>query len=230
MSSKDFALRDQFYSVIKNWPLAKNVIIRLLEEGNLLLFGGAVRNYYENQYRIMPRDFDIVVCTNNDKLDQYFYNAPYTRNRYGGYKIDVYPVGFDIWSINSTWAFKTGIVETPNVENLTKTVFLNYDSIVYNLSTGEVYDEHYLKARESRKLDIVLEKNPFPELNILRSLIFKMRYDMRFSESLYDYMRAWRANLSKDEEIRILRDVQLKHYGIEYMTEVQMVKELQAIR
>lgn len=230
MYSKNFALRDQFYTIIENWPLAKNAVMRLLEEGNLLLFGGSVRNYYENQFKTLPRDFDIVVCSNNDELDRYFYNVPYSRNRYGGYKIDVYPVGFDIWSLNSTWAFKNGVVKNPNIENLTKTVFLNYDSIVYDLSTGEIFDEDYQKAKENKKLDIILEKNPFPELNILRSLVFKTRYNMEFSENLYDYMRTWKANFRNNEEIRILNDVQLKHYGSEYLTKKQMYKELQDIR
>lgn len=230
MYSKNFALRDQFYNTIKNFPLAKNVVIRMLEEGNLLLFGGAIRNYYENQFSTMPRDFDIVVCTKNDELDQYFFNVPYIRNRYGGYKIDIYAVGFDIWSINSTWAFKNGVVENPNVENLTKTVFLNYDSVVYDLTTGDVYDEGYQKAKENKKLDIILEENPFPELNILRSLVFKTRYNMDFSETLYEYTRSWRSRFSNNEEINILSEVQMKHYGFEYMTKKQLFNVLQAIR
>ncbi|GAA0135250.1 hypothetical protein YSY43_20900 [Paenibacillus sp. YSY-4.3] len=230
MYPKNFELRDQFYNTIKNFPLAKNVVFRLLEEGNLLLFGGAIRSYYENQFSTMPRDFDIVVCTRNDELDQYFFNVPYTRNRYGGYKINIYPVGFDIWSINSTWAFKNGVIENPNVENLTKTVFLNYDSVVYDLTTGEVYDEDYQKAKENKKLDIILEQNPFPELNILRSLVFKTRYNMDLSEALYDYMKSWRKMFSNNEEINVLSEVQIKHYGFEYMTKKQLFNELQLIR
>ena len=49
-----------------------------------------------------------------------------------------------------------------------------YDSIVYNLRTGDLYDEGYFKAKKDRFLDIVLEENPFPEINILRSFVFNI--------------------------------------------------------
>lgn len=224
-----FALRNRFYKMIEEWPLAKNAVIRLLEEGNLLMFGGAVRNYFENGFSTPPRDFDIVVCTKNEVLDRYFYNIPYRRNRYGGYKIEHYSVGFDIWSLNSTWAFKNQIVTNPKVENLTKTVFLNYDSIVYNLSTGELYDEDYRKAKEDRKLDIILQDNPFPELNVLRTFVFRTKYNMNYSDKLRSYLIAWR-EMHNSNAIDILKNIQLKHYGFEYMTAKQIYNELELIK
>ncbi|WNR45102.1 ligand-binding sensor domain-containing protein [Paenibacillus roseipurpureus] len=224
----NFALRDKFYELIEEWPLAKNVIYRLLEEGNLLLFGGSVRNYYENGFRTMPRDFDIVVCSDNDELDKYFYNIPYKKNRYGGYKIDHYSVNFDIWSLNSTWAFKTKKISNPNIENLTKTVFLNYDSVVYDLTTGRLYDEDYRLAKEKNKLDIVLQDNPFPELNVLRTFVFKTKHNMEYSERLRSYLVNWKEQNVKNA-LDLLTSIQLKHYGTEYLNKDQLIKELEII-
>lgn len=42
---------------------------------------------------------------------------------------------------------------------------------------------------DTRILDIVLEENPFLELNIVRSFVLKKRYQMTFSERLKDLIK-----------------------------------------
>lgn len=92
-------LRSDFYDLIDNYPTAKYLIDRLTEKGKKLLLVGSIRTYFENRFNSIPRDFDIVVKTNYKyhNIGNCFSNLQYEKNRYGGYKINVEGLQFDIW-------------------------------------------------------------------------------------------------------------------------------------
>ncbi|TGE37194.1 hypothetical protein E4K67_15075 [Desulfosporosinus fructosivorans] len=224
-SGNRYALRDKFYSILKSRPLAQKAIFRLREEGDLLLFGGAVREFFNSDFEVIPRDFDIVVNSTNKDFERFFRGIPYKKNRFDGYKLNVDGLIFDIWGLSSTWAFKEKKVSDVRKENLPKTVFLNYDSVVYNLRTGDLYDEGYINAKKDKILDIVLEENPFPELNILRSFVFNKRDQMSYSDCLISYISDW-CRKNNGHEVELLLNAQSKHYGKEYITQSEIEKEL----
>jgi hypothetical protein len=211
-----YSLKNKFFEILEERSNAKNIINGLSNEGDLLIIGGSVRDYFENHYRILPRDFDIIVNTSRTDLSSYFGAVKFTTNRYGGYKVLADELTFDIWSINNTWAFKHNKVLFNTLEDLTRTVFFNYDSIIYNLSSCEIYDGGYERAVSEKILDIVLDDNPFPTLNVLRALVYRKTYNLMFSEKLHNFILEWIS--ITDNPLKSLLNIQASHYGIEKMS------------
>lgn len=225
--------RDKFLGIISQYSEAKSLLETLENNGDLFLFGGAVREYFDNEYNRMPRDFDLVFQKKdkNIDLDKIMKNFTYTKNRFNGYKIHFDNLEFDVWNLEDTWAFKEKKMDTNNLdysENLQNTVFLNIDSIVYNLTKEKLYGDEYFKAMNNRELDIVLDETPFIELNLLRALVFKQKYNMKFSDNLnhkfYDFFES-----QKKVAINNLYQVQMKHYKREIFTKDELREELKLI-
>jgi len=215
-------LKTEFYELMTNFPSAHDLLTKLSKEGDLLLFGGAVRSFFENSFKILPRDFDIVVNTDID-IESYFRKYEFKKNRYGGFKVIIDSLEFDIWTMKNTWAFKENKV-TLGEENLAQTVFLNLDSIVYNLNKDKLYDESYKMALSTKVLDVVLQDNPHPELNLLRALVFKKKYHMIFS---YDLKKCFKEHLNdKEKFLSNLNSVQYSHYGREVLTTKEIREEI----
>lgn len=192
-----------------NNPTVNRCLGNMEKHGSLILFGGAVRDILVNQ---KPRDYDIVVAINQYKLEQIIEGIPveYRKNRFGGFNICLDGHLFDIWSLESTWAFREKIVSA-SVRNLTETVFFNIDSVAVNLSTQQAYASKFVEALETNSLDIVLENNPYPDLCVLRALVFENRKGLKFSSKLRQYISEW---INKTiTPIHKLLEVQHKHYG-----------------
>ena len=78
-----YKLREDFYDLIGQYPNANSLINQLGEYGELLLFGGAVREYNDSRFENMPRDFDIVIDKNIDvNLDYVLQDFDYHKNRF----------------------------------------------------------------------------------------------------------------------------------------------------
>jgi hypothetical protein len=213
----DTKIRKRFFDILSNRPKANDFILQLEKETELLLFGGCVRDYLDHNYEELPRDFDIVVKKdNNFSLKEYIKNTNcfFKENKFGGFKIHLDDLTFDIWEIHKTWAFKEQKVEYKSYIDLNKTVFLNIDSIFYNLNSCNLYNEEYLKAFRNNELDIILDDNPFPDLNITRALKYQSKYNLKFSSKLNDFFVKW---LDKHENpleaINHLKSIEIKRYN-----------------
>jgi hypothetical protein len=223
-------LYNAFFKVIEAWPDAQSCLKSLSQEGELLLFGGAVRDFCENGYSLLPRDFDIVVNTKLTDLGHCFPDLHYEKNRYGGYKLDFGTISFDIWALSSTWAFRERIVQDISADNLVNTVFFNLDAIVYDFNSRTIYDGGYSKAREDGFLDIVLEQNPHPELCVLRAFVLKKKYNVFFANRLRKYINTWINNFEiLDDVTKTLQDVQETHYGKNVLSKYEIYNELKEI-
>ncbi|MGI1811739.1 hypothetical protein [Priestia sp. TGN 0903] len=186
-------IRSGFFNILSSRPRAAKFVTELEKQGELLLFGGCVRDYIEHKFSIMPRDFDIII-NNNSNIDlSYFNTKEYNlrKNKFGGYKFYIDGLKFDVWHIKNTWAFKESKVDFEDVNDLAKTVFLNIDALFYNLTTGYLFDEIYENTIKQKVLDIVLQENPYPDLNITRAFKFKQKYNLKFSDELNLYLRKW---------------------------------------
>lgn len=216
-----YDLSRDFYKLIRRDTDACRLINRLEEHGDILLFGGAVREYKDNQFSKIPRDIDIVVKNENDliNIENIMSEFRYIKNRFGGYKIKLNNLEFDIWNIENTWAFKEEKIaceEHEYIEKLQDTVFLNVDAIVYNLTKKEMYDEKYQQAMSNRVLDVVLEDNPCIALNIIRAILFKQKYEMIFSEHLKHIFEHFIKN-TRNYLDKIYK-IQFEHYSREIIS------------
>ena len=211
-------IRDSFERFINSYLNAQKFIDKLEENSEVILFGGAVRDYFENSFKKKPRDIDLVLYPNEklcltELLEDNKYE--YKVNKFGGYKIKVDNLNFDVWSIDNTWAFKENKVDFNQLQDLNKTVFLSIDAVFYNLTTQKLYNDGYAEVKSEKELDIVLEDNPHPEINIMRARYFQKKYDLSFTDKLNNYFNKWLDNHeSKEEAFRTLDLLEVKRYGI----------------
>ncbi|WML44337.1 hypothetical protein [Neobacillus sp. PS3-40] len=208
-------IKNSFYDVLSIRPTAYTFIRYLEQKSNLLLFGGCIREYYDNKFTIIPRDFDIVLSDLEHDLDFLFqkFNCIYKQNKFGGYKVKLDDLQFDIWEIQNTWAFKEKKVHFQKLLDLNKTVFLNIDGVFYDLNRGLLFDDGFSNAISTREIDIVLTANPYPELNLARAFRYKYKYNLQFSHQLQYYFDKWLDNFeNKIYGINYLKDIEMKRY------------------
>lgn len=160
------------------------ILTKLSDCGTTVVLGGAVRDWFFGK---QPRDVDIVVDCPVDKLE-FLLRFKAKKNKFGGFKLSAGKTEFDIWSLDSTWAFGNDPKLERKLEIVPETVFLNLDAITYCLKTGAILDKGFTQAMESRTLDIVYEPNPYPYLCVSKALIALSKYDLKPSERLKEFI------------------------------------------
>ena len=177
---------------LEEHPPAYRLFLDLQEAGNLYMIGGALREYRDKSSIKVLRDVDIIVDVKHQSVwDRIIQTYHLYTNRFDGYKINCQDLLVDTWELQQTWAYRTGTVQCdPDqyVNHLSKTVFLNIDSIIYDWNNERWDDSIYGQAMQSKMLDIVLRANPQPELNIVRAFVLQKRYQMRFSDALKQFI------------------------------------------
>ncbi|WP_061302236.1 hypothetical protein [Clostridium botulinum] len=197
-----------------------NNLLNILEEnGKVILIGGAIRSALQERYN--PRDIDIILKLNkNFNLDYILQRKKikYKKNRFGGYKIFFNKIVFDIWKMEEHWAFKNCYYEE-KIENIQKTTFLNYDSLVYDYSNNKLYKEYYEKCNENLVIDIIgnldcIKENPSPDINIMRMLKIKSETNYKFSEISDSYIANYYKYCSNHDInlIDALEEAYKRHY------------------
>lgn len=103
-------IKVEIYNLLEDYPETLRFINGLSEFGDLLFFGGSIRDYYlYNEYKKMPRDFDIAVklhCKTEKTFESFVEKYNYKKNRFGGYKVNIENIEFDLWNLENTWAFR----------------------------------------------------------------------------------------------------------------------------
>lgn len=179
------------------------------------LFGGVPRGLWVHGTGGSVRDFDIVVADDafGDVLNAFGKNVV-RHNRFGGAKLLIQENEFDVWPLSRTWAFAEGLFESASFQVLPRTTFLTIDSIVIELAPRSgtrrrVFESGFFRSVTERRLDICLERNPYPELCAVRSLRIGHIFGFSFSSRLATYIR----NVVRGSSSDILRQAQLQHYG-----------------
>jgi len=215
---------------LKCYNTVDKLTSRLTELCDVFLIGGALRDYLGTNNCLTPRDFDIVVDLENEKLEKELSSYSLTRNRFGGFKIEDFQTSIDIWSLESTWAYREKIIKCAHREyglHLQDTVFLNIDAIVYNITRNIWYNHRYLNAIQTKTLDIVLQENPQIEVNIMRTFVFKKKYSYNISDRLckliYEYV------INHNDYIYALLGAQQSHYNKDIISKEALVDELNLI-
>ncbi len=218
-------IRQQIYTYLQEYPPSMELFQQLEKTGDLYLIGGVLREYRDYGELRKLRDIDIIINIKSmDNWNALLQKYVHSRNKFDGYKIICSNLIIDIWSISECWAYKECIIKCePDkyVENLPKTVFLNMDSIIYDMRNDRWFDEIYQEAKANGILDVVLEDNPHLELNILRAIILKERYQMSFSEKLIGIVKKY----DIDELYRNLILIQEKRYK-EIVVSPKVIKDI----
>ncbi|MEC3334970.1 hypothetical protein ABH963_003772 [Bacillus sp. RC55] len=230
MSNIEKSIKQKLTLLLRQHSETLNFVEELSQSGDLLFFGGSIRDLYitKDDSLQFPRDFDIAINFRNKKvLENLKEKYPYKINRFGGYKFYTSVVEFDIWDLNNTWAFKNTNLKASE-ENLARSVYLNIDGIVFNYNKECLYDEIFKETIQNSLLDITLEKNPQIELNLLRALVFKSKYNLVFSNRLKEVFREFKSNDEK-KIIDNLYKIQLSHYRTLKFSKEEIRNELQYI-
>lgn len=199
--------------LLQSSPLRKVVSVLADSESAGVIFGGSARDLGYLGYP--PRDIDIVVepdCLT--ALRSEFENFFLRETRFGGFRFLVEGWFLDIWSLDETWAFRAGIVSPPSFGTLPRTTFLNVEAIAVDLipqANGErsLFTYGFFQALDSQLVEINLEKNPFPDLCVVRSLLTAARLDFAIGPRLKNYISKEGLCLRPKD----IKEIQRVHYG-----------------
>lgn len=215
----------------KHYP-AKILFDKLQQLGNTYLIGGVLREIKDNGAIRYLRDIDIVLDTKNVDAYNRFVNEYHPEiNRFGGYKVQCEELIVDMWLLQQTWAYSARVINCRPEEyliRLPETVFLNMDAIVYDIKNDKWYDDRYREAMNTRILDVVLEQNPFLELNIVRSFVIRKKYAMCLSEKLKQIIIQYVNSLEGKEKqaSERLYNVQIMRYKKEILSHNDLSDEI----
>jgi hypothetical protein len=165
--------------------------------------------------RQWPRDIDIVVAKGNSEELQETLN-PYIRRRtrFGGFQLELQKWHFDIWPLQSTWAFLNSQTLNAIPENLPKTTFLNVEAIAAELcpsgEIGRIVESGFFAGVQSRELDINFEPNPYPALAAVRALATATKLRFSISPRLARYILLTKQRFGSEGLVA----AQDSHYGL----------------
>ncbi|MGZ3457113.1 MAG: hypothetical protein ACXU86_01270 [Archangium sp.] len=197
-------------------PALQSVLQRTQENGwTVFVFGGTLRDLLAVSATAVPRDLDLVVSgTTREALHAAFSSDVVRVNRFGGLHLLVHKLPVDIWTLESTWAFREQLVFGSDFAELPKTTFLNVEAVAAELGgqsgrRRRVYAEGFFQAIRDRQVEINLEDNPYPGLCVVRSIITAQRLGFSLGPKLVSYILHHGSRIPLEE----LESIQLSHYG-----------------
>lgn len=211
------------------------ILLKRMKQHNLSAFlcGGVLRDVLLRK-KALPRDIDIIVHDiQRDDLERLFsdFNINYTR--FGGISILIKDWKVDIWPLSETWAFKERYVPFNNCfSDYTKTTFLNIEAVAVELFTKRgrkrtIYSKGFFDSMSKRVLEINLEENPDPEINITRAIYMSMIYHFALGPHLRHYISERSDQLNIERIRRILKNsYTMSNVNKEYIKTIfQNIKE-----
>jgi predicted nucleotidyltransferase len=158
--------------------------------GDVAIFGGMVRDIAFSGSRDFRSDVDAVIATEDHaSLDKLVRSYDHTKNRFGGYRIQLSRSSVDLWTLDSTWAFRSGVVQGRCFADLIRTTFFDWDAIVFEVRSGRIHTiDGYLERLRRRLVDINLPTNPNPLGAVLRTLRLVVSQRAALSNNLADHL------------------------------------------
>lgn len=182
---------------------------RLKNHTSLYLFSGIIRDYFMSSNKAF-RDIDLVYDTDFN-IEEFLLEYNFKRNSFGGYKIYIGKFIVDIWNLNETWGLQKGqlTLEFNNLYKLPDTTFFNFSSIIYSLKDNEfIIGKPFLDFLKKGEIDLVLDKNPYPELCIINTIYYKEKLNRKLSKRLKKYI----LEISKELSSPNYLNTQIKHF------------------
>jgi hypothetical protein len=181
----------------------------------IFVFGGTLRDLLALAPSTVPRDLDLVVAgTTRESLESVFKRELVRVNRFGGLHLVTHKLPVDMWTLDSTWAFRERLVYGRDFSDLPRTTFLNVEAIAAEFHTQPgrartVYTRGFFRGIQERQVEINLEDNPFPALCIVRSLITAQRLRFSLGPRLVRFILHHARRIPIEE----LEAIQRSHYG-----------------
>lgn len=148
-----------------------------IPDGDVYLFGGALRDFALFGREGFRSDLDIVVTCSSTVLSEVLPSDIAKKNKFGGFRLQLRSQEIDVWAARDTWAFSEGYFTYKGISSLLDTTVINWDSILLNLRTFDVICKPgYFNDISSRHLDIQFTINPNPHgalIKILRYITLK---------------------------------------------------------
>lgn len=148
--------------------LLSRILDGLVSLSPTYLFGGVIRDIALFGNRVPFRSDVDIVCDAQEQLLRDFLKAysdgcSLGRNKYGGFRIRTDFWSVDIWSAETTWAFRRGLRAYEGIQSLLDTTITNWESILFPLRGGSlICRKGYFTDIRGGLLDIVLRENPNP--------------------------------------------------------------------
>ena len=155
---------------------SRSELPKFLQELELLgevgIFGGLLRDSATAYPSTFASDVDIVVDTKEeDRFDSFFKKHAVNLNRFGGYRLSLSRGTVDVWPLQRTWAFRTGVRQGSSLRDLLGTTYFSWDSIVYSWTNQRLYcRDSYLEDIRQRVVELELSENPNPLGALVRTL------------------------------------------------------------
>ncbi len=187
-----------------------------------VFFGGTLRSLLMSRYWDgkpgRPRDIDIVVQgAKIDALKERFKKRLSRETRFGGLQLRSRDWLFDVWPLDSTWAFNHDGAANPRFCELPSTTFFNVEAIAMDAWTERgrsrnIYDgnDQFYNGIVDRVLEINRIENPYPDLCVVRALVFAGLHGFSIGLKLATYLSQHGGGKSVDDFER----VQVGHYGL----------------
>ena len=221
------SIKQEIIKYLSKYSPALELFQKLLEVGDIYVMGGTLREYNDKHKIEELRDADFAVnIRDKERWLSILQEMPSKRNRFGGHKFVCSGFIIDVWDVRETWAFSTGIIKVEDNDYfryLPKSVFLNLDALAYDLSNDRWNDSIYNDAIRKRELGIVLRENPYEGLNILRAMILKKRYGMKYSIELANVIIDY---LEKGGTVWDLLETQQERYGYFVLSKDDIQQEI----
>ena len=222
-----YNLKEEVEKFFEKYPPALEIYNKLTQVGEVYIMGGILRELKDNGRIEKLRDADFAIDIKNKIIWKELINeVPNKKNHFGGYKFLCSNFIIDIWDVKKTWAFENDIIKVVDNDyfsNLSKSVYLNMDAIVYDLKNDRWNDDIYNVAKESGVIDIVLKKNPFEELNVLRAMVLRQKYSMKYSKELAKIILEYAEKESFEENMLKMQE---KRYGNSLLKKEQIQREI----
>lgn len=168
------------------------LLTNLQEVGDMAIFGGMLRDISLTGNSGFSSDIDLVIsCDDKGALQRALGSLKFrcVLNKFGGYRLLLSKWKVDIWALESTWAFREGLLSGRSFEDLIRTTFFDWDAIAYEVGTASIFAvDGYLERLEKRTLDINLERNPNPLGNSVKALRYAEKYGAKFTTRLSRYV------------------------------------------
>ncbi|WP_054085435.1 hypothetical protein [Pseudomonas syringae group genomosp. 3] len=152
----------RFFSSVRRASVT-NFISDLSSAGEVLVFGGLLRDIALFGTRNFNSDIDLVVDCSSERLRSFFMSCKYAfnQNKFGGYRLEVGGWSVDVWPIRETWAFNHAGIAYRGHDSLLLTTITNWDAVVFSFKEKKIISgEYYLDSLRLGELDIVLSDNP----------------------------------------------------------------------
>ena len=218
-SSNDF---NNHFDTIVSSSSVLDFIKDIKSRTQVYLFSGLIRDYFLNKNDGI-RDIDLII-EDDLAVEQIYSEFDIYKNSFGGYKIIIDNTTIDLWAIKNTWGLNYGQLNLSfgYLNHLPETTFFNFSSILFSLNNKEfIVGKNFLEFLNNKKLDVVLEANPFPELCIVNTFYYSEKFNLKLSKNLKEYIIK---NYNKYHTK--INDAQINHFQNILYTEDDMLRRV----